>query len=136
DRPVRRWPTIRVGERRIPVRIRSWQPGADPEARTVEAAPHRRWRGGGRSRMSKQIFVVDAFSYGRFRGNPAGVVPLEAGDAPDATWMQEIAAEMRHSETAYLEPRADGSFGLRWFTPAVAVDLYGHATTASAPVPH
>jgi len=84
--------------------------------------------------MSRQIFVVDAFSYGRFRGNPAGVVPLEAGDVPDATWMQEIAAEMRHSETAYLEPRADGSFGLRWFTPAVEVDLCGHATLASAHV--
>ena len=84
--------------------------------------------------MSRPIFVVDAFAYGRFRGNPAGVVPLEPGDLPDAEWMQDIAAEMRHSETAYVEPRADGSFGLRWFTPAVEVDLCGHATLASAHV--
>ena len=84
--------------------------------------------------MNRQIFVVDAFSYGRFRGNPAGVVPLEPGDGPDAAWMQGIAAEMRHSETAYLEPRTDGSFGLRWFTPEVEVDLCGHATLASAHV--
>jgi len=61
-------------------------------------------------------------------------VPLEPGDAPDAAWMQSIAAEMRHSETAYIEPRADGSFGLRWFTPEVEVDLCGHATLASAHV--
>jgi len=84
--------------------------------------------------MKRAIFVVDAFSQGRYRGNPAGVVPLEAGDAPDADWMQATAAEMRHSETAYLEPRPDGSFGLRWFTPSVEVDLCGHATLASAHV--
>jgi len=84
--------------------------------------------------MSRQIFVVDAFSHGTLRGNQAGVVPLEPGDAPDDAWMQCVAAEMRHSETAYLEPRADGSFGLRWFTPAVEVDLCGHATLASAHV--
>src|SRR5690242_12048727 len=84
--------------------------------------------------MGRQIYVVDAFSSGTFRGNPAGVVPLAEGDAPDAAWMQGIAAEMRHSETAYLEPRADGSYGLRWFTPEVEVDLCGHATLASAHV--
>jgi PhzF family phenazine biosynthesis protein len=84
--------------------------------------------------VTREIFVVDAFSHGRYRGNPAGVVPLEAGDSPDAAWMQSVAAEMRHSETAYLEPRADGAFGLRWFTPEVEVDLCGHATLASAHV--
>jgi PhzF family phenazine biosynthesis protein len=84
--------------------------------------------------MTREILVVDAFAQGSYRGNPAGVVPLEPGDAPDAAWMQATAAEMRHSETAYLEPRADGSFGLRWFTPEVEVDLCGHATHASAHV--
>lgn len=84
--------------------------------------------------VTREIFVVDAFSSGRFRGNPAGVVPLEPGDTPADEWMQAIAAEMRHSETAYLEPRADASYGLRWFTPEVEVDLCGHATLASAHV--
>jgi len=84
--------------------------------------------------VHREIFVVDAFAGGPFRGNPAGVVPLEAGDSPDAAWMQAVAAEMRHSETAYLEPRADGTYGLRWFTPEVEVDLCGHATLASAHV--
>jgi PhzF family phenazine biosynthesis protein len=46
--------------------------------------------------------------------------------------MQKIAAENRHSETAFVVPRADGDFDLRWFTPAVEVDLCGHATLASA----
>ena len=84
--------------------------------------------------MTRPIFVVDAFAAGPLRGNPAGVVPLEPGDVPDDAWMQGVAAEMKHSETAYLEPRADGSFGLRWFTPEVEVDLCGHATLASAHV--
>jgi PhzF family phenazine biosynthesis protein len=61
-------------------------------------------------------------------------VPLEPGDSPDAAWMQTVAAEMRHSETAYVEPHADGSYELRWFTPEVEVDLCGHATLGSAHV--
>jgi PhzF family phenazine biosynthesis protein len=47
--------------------------------------------------------------------------------------MQAVAAEMKHSETAFLERRADG-WGLRWFTPAAEVKLCGHATLASAHV--
>jgi PhzF family phenazine biosynthesis protein len=84
--------------------------------------------------MNRPIFVVDAFASGPFRGNPAAVVPLETGDAPDRAWMQQVAAEMKHSETAYVQPRADGAFDLRWFTPEVEVDLCGHATLASAHV--
>jgi PhzF family phenazine biosynthesis protein len=46
--------------------------------------------------------------------------------------MQQIAAENRHSETAFVVPRPAGDFDLRWFTPAVEDDLCGHATLASA----
>jgi PhzF family phenazine biosynthesis protein len=46
--------------------------------------------------------------------------------------MQKIAAENRHSETAFVVARADGDFDLRWFTPKVEDDLCGHATLASA----
>jgi PhzF family phenazine biosynthesis protein len=80
--------------------------------------------------MSLPIFVVDAFSSGPFGGNPAAVV-LDHGDA---SWMQQVAAEMRHSETAFVRPGAGGAFDLRWFTPEVEVDLCGHATLASAHV--
>ena len=45
--------------------------------------------------------------------------------------MQSVGAEMNLAATAFLLPRDDG-FSLRWFTPAVEVDLCGHATLASA----
>jgi predicted PhzF superfamily epimerase YddE/YHI9 len=47
--------------------------------------------------------------------------------------MQQVAQEMNLAETAFLLRRADG-FDLRWFTPALEVDLCGHATLASAHV--
>jgi len=47
--------------------------------------------------------------------------------------MRDVAREMNLSETAFLVPE-NGGFRLRWFTPAVEVDLCGHATVASAHV--
>src|SRR5881296_3457499 len=47
--------------------------------------------------------------------------------------MQSVAQEMNLSETAFLHPEDDG-FRLRWMTPAIEVDLCGHATLASAHV--
>lgn len=79
-----------------------------------------------------RAFVVDAFTETAFAGNPAGVVLLE--ETADAAWMQDVAAELRHSETAFVLGRADGDWDLRWFTPAVEVDLCGHATLAAAHV--
>ncbi|MBI1961944.1 MAG: PhzF family phenazine biosynthesis protein, partial [Candidatus Rokubacteria bacterium] len=81
--------------------------------------------------MGLRIVQVDAFTDTPFHGNPAAVCVLP--DERDAAWMQAVAAEMNLSETAFLVKRADG-FGLRWFTPAVEVDLCGHATLASAHV--
>lgn len=79
--------------------------------------------------MEQEIFQVDAFTSKAFAGNPAAVCVL---DAPAGSqWMQHVAAEMNLSETAFLVERDDG-FDLRWFTPAVEVDLCGHATLASA----
>jgi PhzF family phenazine biosynthesis protein len=79
------------------------------------------------------LFQVDAFTAERFGGNPAAVCLLD-GDA-DPAWMQQVAAEMNLSETAFLRPTGDpDAFGLRWFTPAVEVALCGHATLASAHV--
>jgi PhzF family phenazine biosynthesis protein len=81
--------------------------------------------------MGTPIFQVDAFTDQPFRGNPAAVCLLAA--PADAEWMQQVAAEMNLAETAFLHPVADG-FQLRWFTPAIEVDLCGHATLASAHV--
>jgi predicted PhzF superfamily epimerase YddE/YHI9 len=75
-----------------------------------------------------RFFIVDAFTDQAFTGNSAGVVLL---DAPaDAAWMQAVAAEMKHAETAFVVTAGDGPKSLRWFTPAVEVALCGHATVA------
>jgi PhzF family phenazine biosynthesis protein len=79
--------------------------------------------------MRLPIYQVDAFTEKLFGGNPAAICPLEAW-LPDAT-MQAIAAENNLAETAFFV-REDGDYVLRWFTPAVEVDLCGHATLASA----
>jgi PhzF family phenazine biosynthesis protein len=75
------------------------------------------------------MLQVDAFTDRAFAGNPAAICVLEA-PAPDA-WMAAVAREMNLSETAFLL-RQEGGWSLRWFTPAVEVDLCGHATLASA----
>jgi PhzF family phenazine biosynthesis protein len=80
--------------------------------------------------MAIPYYHVDVFTSELFRGNPAGVCILSAFPADSV--MQSIAAENRHSETAFVVARADGDFDLRWFTPAVEDDLCGHATLASA----
>jgi PhzF family phenazine biosynthesis protein len=80
-----------------------------------------------------KVFVVDAFADAAFRGNPAGVVLLD--EPRDDTWMQAVASEMRHSETAFVLPLAERDrYDLRWFTPTVEVDLCGHATLATTHV--
>ncbi|HEV7222265.1 MAG TPA: PhzF family phenazine biosynthesis protein [Pirellulales bacterium] len=76
-----------------------------------------------------KCWQVDAFTDRLFAGNPAAVCWLE--HEADAAWMQQVAAEMNLSETAFVRPLGEGH-ELRWFTPAVEVDLCGHATLAAA----
>ncbi|UCG68801.1 MAG: PhzF family phenazine biosynthesis protein [Thermoplasmata archaeon] len=84
------------------------------------------------------IYFVDAFTDEKFKGNPAAVCLLK--QKLDDKIMQNIAAEMNLSETAFLVPLDDKpiadshKFSLRWFTPKVEVPLCGHATLASAAV--
>lgn len=79
--------------------------------------------------MSQIIHVCDAFTNQPYYGNPAAVC---ISDGPvDESWMKLIAREMNLSETAFIHP-VEGGFSLRWLTPAVEVDLCGHATLASA----
>jgi PhzF family phenazine biosynthesis protein len=79
--------------------------------------------------MGLRITTVDAFTDVPFAGNPAAVCVLP--EPRDDKWMQNVAREMNLSETAFLR-KDEGFFHLRWFTPAVEVDLCGHATLASA----
>jgi PhzF family phenazine biosynthesis protein len=79
--------------------------------------------------MRIPIYQVDAFTNRVFAGNPAAVCPLESW-LPDAT-LQSIGAENNLAETAFFVKEPAG-FRIRWFTPAVEIDLCGHATLASA----
>lgn len=81
--------------------------------------------------MPLDLYQVDAFTDRPFAGNPAAVCLLP--EPRDEGWMQRVAREMNLSETAFLVA-CEGEYGLRWFTPAVEVELCGHATLASAHV--
>ncbi|MFJ3928480.1 PhzF family phenazine biosynthesis protein [Streptomyces sp. NPDC090022] len=83
-----------------------------------------------------RIRIVDAFTDRPFHGNPAGVLLLDREFPPDA-WLQQVAAEVNLSETAFAHPLPPGGpadWALRWFTPTAEVDMCGHATLATAHV--
>ncbi|MEM6345107.1 MAG: PhzF family phenazine biosynthesis protein [Bacteroidota bacterium] len=81
--------------------------------------------------MTLPIYQVDAFTDHLFGGNPAAVCRLEQW--LETATMQSIAAENNLAETAFFVANESG-FDLRWFTPALEVDLCGHATLATAHV--
>lgn len=85
----------------------------------------------GENQMKLPLYQVDAFTSRLFGGNPAAVVVLN--DWLDDDVLQAIAAENNLAETAYVIPNP-GTSPLRWFTPALEVDLCGHATLAAAHV--
>jgi len=75
------------------------------------------------------IYQVDAFATGLFKGNPAAVCVL--CEWLPVSVMQKIAMENNLSETAFIV-REGNEWSIRWFTPETEVDLCGHATLASA----
>lgn len=75
------------------------------------------------------IYQIDAFTNEAFKGNPAGVMILENSILEER--MQNIAAEMNLSETAFVTIN-DNIFNIRYFTPTSEIPLCGHATLASA----
>jgi PhzF family phenazine biosynthesis protein len=77
----------------------------------------------------KTIYQVDAFTDQPFKGNPAGVCILEKEMAEE--WMQNVAAEMNLSETAFII-REKREFLIRFFSPEAEIPLCGHATLSSA----
>ena len=84
--------------------------------------------------------IVDAFSANPFGGNPAAVCIIPHGIHLSDVELQQIAAEMNLSETAFLSCKLDTTlqtgreFDLRWFTPTCEVPLCGHATMATSAV--
>lgn len=77
-----------------------------------------------------RYYMVDAFADKLFFGNPAGICIADSFQPDDL--MKQIAAENNLSETAFVVRRPDGAFDIRWFTPAVEIDLCGHATLGAA----
>ncbi|MEH0825881.1 MULTISPECIES: PhzF family phenazine biosynthesis protein [unclassified Micromonospora] len=72
-----------------------------------------------------------AFTADPAGGNPAGVV-LDATGVGDAE-MQQVAARVGYSETAFLVPAGGGGrFTVRYFSPKAEVPFCGHATIAAA----
>ncbi|MEP6947691.1 MAG: PhzF family phenazine biosynthesis protein [Ginsengibacter sp.] len=84
--------------------------------------------------MKLTLYQIDAFTDKLFGGNPAAVIPLQ--EWIDDELMQKIALENNLSETVFFVPSQknsdDSDFEIRWFTPAVEINLCGHATLASA----
>ena len=78
------------------------------------------------------LYQIDAFTNRLFAGNPAAVVPLKKW--PEDLLMQQIAMENNLAETAFFVPSATSGvdYDIRWFTPALEINLCGHATLASA----
>jgi PhzF family phenazine biosynthesis protein len=79
--------------------------------------------------MKLAIYHLDTFTNEVFKGNPAAICPLPEWLADDV--LLKIAAENNLSETGFYVIKED-NVEIRWFTPAVEVDLCGHATLGSA----
>lgn len=82
--------------------------------------------------MPTPYYHIDSFTDHLFSGNPAGVCVVNEFLPPAV--MQKIAAENRHSQTAFVVAKTAADFDLRWFTPEVEDDLCGHATLATSHV--
>lgn len=78
-----------------------------------------------------KLYIVDAFTTRKFSGNQAGVALLGEENYPSDAFMQALAAELKHSETAFVKRLGEDSFRVRYFTPEGEVDLCGHATIAT-----
>jgi PhzF family phenazine biosynthesis protein len=76
------------------------------------------------------VLEYTAFSQHPAGGNPAGVV-LDASGL-DSERMQQLAAEVGVSETAFLFPVGADDFVVRYFSPRGEVSCCGHATIAAA----
>ncbi|MCO5992222.1 PhzF family phenazine biosynthesis protein [Actinoallomurus rhizosphaericola] len=76
------------------------------------------------------VLRYTAFDLNGAGGNPAGVV-LDARGMDEAR-MQEIAAEVGYSETAFLIEEGERRYRIRYFSPLAEVAFCGHATIATA----
>jgi PhzF family phenazine biosynthesis protein len=79
--------------------------------------------------MKLTIYRADAFTDKLFSGNPAAICPLESWLSDET--MHNIAMENNLSTTAFYI-KTGNEYYIRWFTPAVELELNGNATLAAA----
>ena len=72
------------------------------------------------------VYTINAFAKLPGGGNPAGIV-LDA-DVLSESEMQQIAATVGFSETAFVSKSDIADLRVRFFTPVNEVNLCGHAT--------
>ncbi|WP_029685606.1 PhzF family phenazine biosynthesis protein [Tatumella saanichensis] len=83
------------------------------------------------SSLLPELTRIAAFSEGDSGGNPAGV--WIGPQLPAAETMQQMAAEIGFSETAFAMPLQEGAtdeWRVRYFSPEAEVPFCGHATIA------
>jgi len=82
--------------------------------------------------MSLKYYIVDVFAQERFTGNQVAVV--ECNQQLSDEKMLQIARELNAPETSFVnpEPRADGGYNIRMFTPKKEVTFSGHPTLGAA----
>lgn len=77
----------------------------------------------------RNLYRYTAFSADPQGGNPAGV--WVGDELPDEATMQQIAAEVGYSETAFVSPASGERRMVRYFSPEMEVPFCGHATIAT-----
>lgn len=77
------------------------------------------------------VFIVDAFTDKPFSGNAAGVVLLGKDEFPLEADCIKLAAELKHSETAFVRELGDNEYAVKYYTPVCEAALCGHATVAA-----
>lgn len=79
-----------------------------------------------------KTYFVDSFTNKKFKGNPAAVCLPDI--ELDAESMQNIAAEIGFSETAFIRQINKNTYSIRFFSPKTEIPLCGHATLASSKI--
>ncbi len=80
----------------------------------------------------ESLFRYSAFTRQPDGGNPAGVWIGDQLPAPEV--MQQIAAEVGFSETAFVAPARGFDRTVRYYSPEMEVSFCGHATIAAGVV--
>lgn len=75
------------------------------------------------------LYRLSAFSTEPHGGNPAGV--WVGPTLPALAVMQQIAAQVGYSETAFIYPQHGIERTVRYYSPQKEIDFCGHATIAS-----